>query len=202
VQGNEDFMAEEVIASEVGYRVQPLALVALDATVFNYSYDRLRSQEAPSGPVPIPILVGNSLNGRSRGVELAANVQPMSAWRTHLSYTFLDVSLTRDTDSRDIGGTATEANDPRHLFTLRTSLDLLQRMELDVRWRSIGALPHPRVPGYSEAAARIGWRVTRNFDAALIGEDLLHAQHSEFNPVAAGFEEFQRSVRVALTARF
>jgi hypothetical protein len=37
---------------------------------------------------------------------------------------------------------------------------------------------------------------------ALIGEDLLHAQHPEFNPVAAGFEEFQRSVRVALTARF
>ena len=65
-QGNEDFMAEEVIASEVGYRVQPSAIVALDATVFNHVYDRLRSQEAPAGPVPIPIVVGNSLNGRSR----------------------------------------------------------------------------------------------------------------------------------------
>ena len=202
VQGNDDFRAEKVIASEVGYRLQPSAIVALDATVFNHSYDRLRSQEAPSGPVPIPIVVGNSLNGRSRGVELAANVQPMSAWRTHLSYTFLDVSVTREVDSRDIGGIATEANDPRHLFTFRTSLDLLQRMELDFRWRSIGALRHPSVPGYSEAAARIGWRATQNFEVALIGEDLLHAQHAEFNPVAAGFEEFQRSVRVALTARF
>jgi iron complex outermembrane recepter protein len=201
-EGNKAFEAETVIASEVGYRMQPSTMVALDATVFNHSYDRLRSQEAPSGPVPIPILVGNSLNGRSRGVELAANVQPMSAWRTHVSYTFLDVSLTRDADSRDVGGSATEANDPRHLFALRTSLDLLQRMELDFRWRSIGALPHPHVPGYSEAAARIGWRATQNFDVALIGEDLLHAQHPEFNPVAAGFEEFQRSVRVALTARF
>jgi hypothetical protein len=37
---------------------------------------------------------------------------------------------------------------------------------------------------------------------ALIGEDVLHAQHPEFNPVAAGFEEFQRSVRIALAARF
>jgi iron complex outermembrane receptor protein len=202
VQGNDDFRAEEVLASEVGYRVQPSAFVALDATVFNHSYDRLRSQEAPSGPVPIPILVGNSLNGRSRGVELAANVQPMSAWRTHVSYTFLDVSVTRDADSRDVGGAATEANDPRHLFALRTSLDLPRRMEVDFRWRSIGALPHPHVPAYSEAAARIGWRATRNFEVALIGEDLLHAQHAEFNPVAAGFEEFQRSVRVALTARF
>ena len=202
VQGNDDFRAEEVLASEVGYRVQPSTFVALDATVFNHSYDRLRSQEAPSGPVPIPILVGNSLNGRSRGVELAANVQPMSAWRTHVSYTFLDVAVTRDADSRDVGGAATEANDPRHLFALRTSLDLPRRMEVDFRWRSIGALPHPHVPGYSEAAARIGWRATQNFEVALIGEDLVHAQHAEFNPVAAGFEEFQRSVRVALTARF
>jgi iron complex outermembrane receptor protein len=156
--------------------------VALDATVFNHSYDRLRSQDAPGGPVPIPILVGNSLNGRSRGVELAANVQPLSAWRTHVSYTFLDVSLTRDADSRDIGSATTEANDPRHLFAFRTSLDVSQRMELDFRWRSIGALPHPHVPGYSEAAARIGWRATQHVDVALIGEDLLHAQHPEFNP--------------------
>jgi iron complex outermembrane receptor protein len=135
-------------------------------------------------------------------VELAANVQPMSAWRTHVSYTFLDVSLSKDAGSRDIGGTETEANDPRHLFALRTSLDVSQRWEVDFRWRTIGALPHPHVPGYSEAAARIGWRATQNFEAALIGEDLLHAAHPEFNPVAAGFEEFQRSVRVALTARF
>jgi iron complex outermembrane receptor protein len=202
VQGNEDFQAERVIASEIGYRVQPSTIVALDATVFNHSYDRLRSQEAPSGPVPIPILVGNSLDGRSRGVELAANLQPMVAWRTHVSYTFLDVSVSRDADSRDVGGIAMEANDPRHLFALRTSLDLRQRMELDFRWRSVGALPHPHVPGYSEAAARIGWRATRQVEVALIGEDLLHAQHPEFNPVAAGFEEFQRSLRVALTARF
>ena len=201
-RGNDDFMAETVIASEVGYRVQPSTIMGLDATVFNHSYDRLRSQEAPSGPIPIPILVGNSLNGRSRGVELAANLQPVSAWRTHVSYTFLDVSLTRDPDSRDVGGTATEANDPRHLFSLRTSADLPRRLEVDFRWRSIGALPHPQVPGYSEAAARIGWRATQHVDVALIGEDLLHAQHPEFNPVAAGFEEFQRSVRVALTARF
>jgi iron complex outermembrane recepter protein len=202
VRGNDDFRAERVIASEVGYRVQPSTIVAFDATVFNHAYDRLRSQEAPSGPIPIPILVGNSLDGRSRGVEVAANLQPMAAWRTHVSYTFLDVSVTRDRDSRDVGGIATEANDPRHLLALRTALDLPRRMEVDFRWRTVGTLPHPHVPGYSEAAARIGWRATQHLDVALIGEDLLHAQHPEFNPVAAGFEEFQRSVRVALTARF
>jgi outer membrane receptor protein involved in Fe transport len=77
--------------------------------------------------------VGNSLDGRSRGVEVAANLQPMAAWRTHVSYTFLDVSVTRDRDSRDVGGIATEANDPRHLLALRTALDLPDG------WKSISA---------------------------------------------------------------
>jgi iron complex outermembrane receptor protein len=147
-------------------------------------------------------LVGNTLDGTSRGVELAVNLQPVAAWRTHASYTFLDVSLTKDPGSRDVGGLTTEANDPRHMFALRTAIDLPRHVEVDLRWRSIGELPHPRVPAYSEAAARVGWHVSARLDLAIVGEDLVHAQHPEFNPVAAGFEEFQRSIRAVLTARF
>jgi len=202
VQGNEDFQAETVIASEAGYRVQPAAMLGIDATVFHHVYDRLRSQEAATGPIPIPLTVGNTLDGTSRGVELGVNLQPIAAWRTHASYTFLDVSLTKDPGSRDVGGLTTEANDPRHVFGLRTSIDLPRRVELDLRWRSVGALPHPPVPAYSEAAARLGWRASGHVDLAIVGEDLLHAQHPEFNPVAAGFEEFQRSIRAVITARF
>ena len=202
IVGNDDFKAETVVASEVGYRVQPAAVVSIDATVFNHVYDRLRSQEAQTGPVPIPLVVGNGLHGTSRGLELAVNVQPIAAWRTHVSYTHLNVSLTKDPTSRDVGGLTTEANDPRHLFQLRSSLDLDRRFELDVRWRSVGALPHPAVPAYSEASARLGWHANNRVDLAVVGDDLLHAQHAEFNPVAAGFEEFQRSVRAVLTTRF
>jgi iron complex outermembrane receptor protein len=202
VSGNEDFRAETVVASEVGYRVQPAPLLGIDATVFHHAYDRLRSQEAPAGAVPIPLVVGNTLNGTSQGLELGVNLQPFAAWRSHVAYTFLDVSLARDPGSRDVGGLTTEANDPRHVFTLRTSVDLSPRVELDARWRSIGELPHPRVPAYSEAAARLGWHASAHVDLALVGEDLLHAQHAEFNPVAAGFELFQRSIRAVFTARF
>ena len=202
VTGNEDFEAETVVASEVGYRVQPAPMLGLDATVFHHVYDRLRSQEAPVGAVPIPLVVGNTLHGTSQGLELGVNLQPFSSWRSHLSYTFLDVALARDEGSRDVGGLATEANDPRHVFTVRTSVDLSRRVELDARWRSIGELPLPRVPAYSEAAARLGWHASGHVDLALVGEDLLHPQHAEFNPVAAGFELFQRSIRAVFTARF
>jgi iron complex outermembrane receptor protein len=201
IVGNDDFLAETLIASEVGYRVQPALALSVDATIFNHAYDRLRSQEVPLGPSPIPLVVGNGLNGTSRGLELGINVQPLAAWRTHASYTYLNVSLRKDAASRDAGLTI-EANDPRHLFQLRTSLDLPGRFEVDGRWRSVGALPHPAVPAYSEASARLGWRANKNVDVALVGDDLLHAAHAEFNPVAAGFEQFERSVRAILTTRF
>jgi iron complex outermembrane receptor protein len=202
VTGNDQFRAETVVASEIGYRVQPAPVMAVDATVFHHAYDRLRSQEAPAGAVPIPLVVGNTLNGTSQGLELAISVQPIAAWRTHVAYTFLDVSLSRDPDSRDVGGITAEANDPRHQLAWRTSIDLPRRIELDARWRSVAELPHPRVPAYSEAAVRLGWRASAHVDLALVGEDLLHARHAEFNPVAAGFEQFERSIRAVFTTRY
>jgi iron complex outermembrane receptor protein len=202
VTGNGDFQAETVVASEAGYRVQPIAALALDATVFHNDYDRLRSQEAPTGPVPIPLVVGNTQNATSHGVELAADVQPIAVWRIHASYTFLDLTFSKDPGSRDVGGAATEANDPRHVLTLRSDIDLPRRLELDLRWRSIASLPQPHVPAYSEAGARLGWHASTRLDLALVGQDLLHAHHAEFNPVTAGFEEFERSIRAVITARF
>ena len=202
VTGNKDFQAETVVASEAGYRVQPISALAIDATMFHDNYDRLRSQEAATGLLPIPVTVGNTQNATSNGLELALDLQPIPAWRTHASYTFLDLTFSKEPGSRDIGGSATEANDPRHVLTLRTSADLPHRLEADLRWRSIAALPLPRVPAYSELDARLGWHASRRIDLSLVGQDLRHARHPEFNPVTAGFEEFERAVRAVITARF
>jgi iron complex outermembrane receptor protein len=140
IRGNDDFKAETLVATEVGYRAQPSPLFSADATVFFQSYDRLRSQEAPLGAVPFPLVVGNGLNGTSKGVELGLNVQPIDWWRVHASYTNLHVALSRDPDSRDVGGGASEANDPDHLFSVRTSFNLPRRVELDA-WLRAGERP-------------------------------------------------------------
>ena len=199
--GNDDFQPESLVATEVGYRVQPANIFSADATVFFHNYDRLRSQEAPPDS-PSPIMLGNTLNGSSRGVELALGFQPIDRWNVHASYTRLEVKISRDPDSRDVGGGASEANDPDHMLALRTSVDLPANLEFDARIRSIGALPNPRVPAYSELSLRLGWRPMPRLDLSLIGDDLLHDRHPEFNPTARGFEEFERSIRVRVTIRF
>ena len=202
IVGNKDFLSESLVASEIGYRLQPSAFFSGDATFFIHHYDNLRSQDAQPGASPFPLVIGNSLEGRSRGVELALNVQPVRWWRSHLSYTRLDVSVTKAAGSRDVGGGATEANDPPYIVQFRNSLDLPRHLEADARIRSVAALPNPVVPAFTEMAARLGWRPTLHLELAVEGEDLLHDRHAEFNPVARGFEEFERSVRLMLTTRF
>jgi iron complex outermembrane receptor protein len=201
VQGTHEFEAEKLTATEAGYRVQPLGMLSLDATVFWHDYDDLRSQDAPPGG-GLPLTIGNTLEGRSRGLELGVNVQPVAWWRTHVTYTRLDTDVNRQPGSRDTTGGASEVNDPDHLFGLRTAIDLPRGVEVDAMLRAIGALPDPTVPAYTELTLRAGWRVTPNVELSLVGDDLFHDRHPEGGPPTPGRVEFERSLRVGLALRF
>jgi iron complex outermembrane recepter protein len=200
VRGTDTFRSEEMTGWEVGYRARPFGPMSVDATVFTQDYDRLRSQEAPLTGI-VPVTVGNTLEGRSRGIELGVTVQPDPLWRLHTSYTRLDTKITRAQGSRDVSGGVNETNDPRHLFSFRTAVDLPRNVEIDAWVRAIGALPNPHVPAYTELNGRIGWRPSARLELALIGQDLLHAQHPEFGTPVPRRIEFERSVRVLLTLR-
>jgi iron complex outermembrane receptor protein len=199
VRGSDDFQPESLVAGEVGYRIQPSPLFSFDATVFRHRISDLRSQELPqTGP---PVIVGNTLEGDVRGVEIGVNVQPLSRWRAHVGYTRLDTEIRRTPGSRDIGGGATEANDPDQFVGLRTSLDLPHGIEIDVMLRAVAALPNPAVPSYTEVDLRGGWWVTPRTELWVVGQDLLHDRHPEFGAALPTRVEFERSLRLGLTFR-
>ncbi len=200
IRGNDDFLAESLVATEIGYRVRPSTVVSVDATVFAHRYRNLRSQDAPPSGIR-PLILGNSLEGQSHGVELALNVQPLTWWRTHLGYTWLNSSIERAPGSRDVGGGLSEMNDPDHLFGIRTSLDLPANVEVDAALRAVAALPTPHVPAYAELNLRVGWRTTPRAELFLAGQDLLHRAHPEFGPSTPARVEFERSLRAGVTFR-
>jgi iron complex outermembrane receptor protein len=197
-RGDRAFESEELVAAELGYRVQPTGFMSIDVTVFSHHIDHLRSQEAGVG-APIPIVVGNTLNGIANGIETAVTLQPAAWWRMHVAYTGQDVSIARDRDSRDVAGGSSEANDPPHQFAMRQSFDLPHGVQADARLRHIASLPNPVVPSYTELSARLAWRQGTRLEVAITGDDLLHTRHAEFNPTANGYEEFERSVRGTVT---
>jgi iron complex outermembrane receptor protein len=201
LRGTHEFRAEKLTATEVGYRIQPAVRVSFEATGFWHDYRDLRSQDAPAAGV-IPLTIGNTLEGTSRGLELAVNVQPFAWWQTHAGYTWLATDVRRAPGSRDTSGGTAEANDPDYLFGLRSSVDLPHRVEVDAVFRAVGALSTPAVPGYSELTLRAGWHVTPQVELSVTGEDLLHGRHPEAGPPTPARVEFERSVRGGLTLRF
>ena len=193
--GSEDFEAEEVVAFEAGYRVRPISILSIDAAAFSNRYDQLRSTELTFVPQPL-IVLQNRLNGRTRGLEVASTVQPVPAWRVHGSYAYLHKVLTFDPGSRDVYGGAVEGNDPSHLLSVRSSVDLPRHTSLDVYFRRIGARPEPFTSAYSELDFRLGWRARPGWALSIVGQNLLHARHSELLPLNAPHYDFRRGVFV------
>ena len=140
------------------------------------------------------------LNALTRGVEFTTSVQVAPWWQAHGSYAYHWKEFTFDPGSRDPTGGASEANDPNHLFKLRSYMNA-GPFEFDVFLRAVGALPQPAVDAYSEMDARLGWRVRPGWDLALIGTNLLSPRHLEFRAGTAP-ELYERAVSVRSTWRF
>ena len=193
--GSEDFGAEEIVAYEAGYRVRPFSLLSLDVAGFSNRYDNLRSTELTFTPLPL-IVLDNMLNARTSGVEVAGTLQPVTAVRVHGSYAYFHKVLSFDPGSRDVYHGAVEGDDPSHLLSLRSSVDLPGHLAFDAFFRRTSVRPDPVVPAYSELDLRLGWTPQSGWDLSLVGQNLLHAHHSEFLPLNAPHYDFRRGLFV------
>lgn len=193
--GSEDFEAEEVVAYEAGYRVRPIPQLMLDVATFVNRYDRLRSTEAMFTP-QLLIVLDNLLNARTSGIELAGTVQLMPSWRVHGSYAYLHKHLSFDPGSRDVYHGAVEGNDAPDLLSLQSALDLPGHTAFDAFLRHVDTRPDPVVPAYSELDLRFGWTPRAGWELSVVGQNLLHAHHSELLPPNAPHYDFRRGVFV------
>ena len=180
LSGTEDFDAESVVAYEAGYRARPHARVSTDVAVFVNQYDSLRSQELRFVPAP-RVFLENWLNARTGGVEVGATVQAAGNWQLHGSYAWLKKTLSFDEGSTDPTGGVFEANDPSHMASLRSQLDLPRGFTFDAFLRYVDERPSPRVPAYGELDLRLGWQARPNWELSIVGQNLLHDHHQEFN---------------------
>jgi len=201
ISGSEDFDSESVVAYEAGYRVQPHPKMAFDLAVYANRYDDLRSQELPAAPGN-PVLLRNLLNAFTTGIETSGTFQAAANWRVHGSYAYLYQDFSADPASTDSSNGMFEANDPSHMFKLRSYLDLPRGFQFDGSFRAVSSRPAPEVPAYAELDLRLGWIVRPGWELSLVGQNLLNDRHAElFSPGAPRYE-FERAVHVRSTWRF
>ncbi len=159
------------------------------ATFYNRN-DHLRSIEMVNPPAPFPIVLGNGLEGKAYGAELAADYRLTGAWRLRAGYTEMRIRTEPKPGSTD---TTRTSSDPDRQLSLRASLDLPAQLKLDADARYVGEIKNQQIPAYGELDLRAAWQPVAALELSLVGQNLLHRQHVEFGAPASR-HEIQRGV--------
>lgn len=191
--GGPDFKPERSLSYELGYRTHAHDKVSLSASTFYNDYSRLRSLEQINPPNPLPVVIGNGLEGASYGVELTADYQINNWWRVRGGYTEMRIHIRPEATSTDRTNGAGESHDPNRHFTLRSSLEPISRLQIDSTFRFVSEIVNQRLPGYAELDLRLAWQPKRSLEFSIAGQNLLHDRHAEFGS-PENRQEIARSV--------
>jgi iron complex outermembrane receptor protein len=195
--GNSDFRSEKVTAYELGAKLQPTPKTSLAINTYYNDYDDLHSIEV-TPVVFLPLRWGNLLQGHSYGIEAWGDYQLAPWWRLSAAVSYLDETFKFKPGSSGLLGVSQVANDPKYQASLKSAVDLGERLTLDAALRYVSALPDPRIPDYVELNGRLAWNVTDQLQLALSGRNLLHARHREYEDGG----QIPRSVFVDVQWRF
>jgi iron complex outermembrane receptor protein len=205
--GNPDFRSEKLVAFEIGHRATFGQRFSTSIATFFNDYDDLRS----TGITPdtlLPFVFNNDLVGKTWGLEFSGNLQVTDMWSLRAGYNLLEEDLRVRSGRVDISNARNETADPEQQVTLRSSLRLPGRIELDAALRWVDILqnnngPDPgTVPHYLELDARLGWQATRNLEFSLVGRNLLDDRHPEYGFPSPARTEAERSIHGKLAWRY
>lgn len=213
IWGLSNYKSEDLMAYEIGHRLKAIDTFSLDTTAFYYHYDNLSTYEmGESYPildnnppyVVQPLFVGNRMAADTWGAELSANWQALPIMRFIASYTFYEARLTIEESPTIAGAIYTSDDSPKHQASLRTSIDMPFNTECDIWVRYVDDILDGVIDNYTEMDIRLGWKVSRNVELSLSGQNLLHKSHPEYeeNYVLNESAEVPRSVYGKVTLRF
>jgi iron complex outermembrane receptor protein len=185
LKGSSSFISESVVARELGYRAEFGPKVAMSISAFYNDYNDVRSTTVTPGTV-LPFFFQNNLQGEAHGVELSIDYRASDWWRLHAGYDPLKENIRLKPGQHDINDARNETADPSQRWTLRSSMDLPHRVELDAALRRTSARNINSGPtigvvsGYNELNVRLGWYATQRLELSVVGQNLLHNHHVEY----------------------
>jgi iron complex outermembrane receptor protein len=203
LNGSPNFISETVIAYELGYRAQLGDNVTTSLSTYYNDYDNIRSTTPGTPGFPnfgFPLVFQNNLEGETYGLESSTSYQVLDWWRLHGGYDLLEEHLRVKPGQVDFNDAHNETADPENQFSLRSSMDLPQNMELDAALRWVDKIyinngpTLGKVPSYYELDIRLGWNPTKRLEFSIVGQNLLHNHHAEYGFPGPTQEEIERSV--------
>jgi iron complex outermembrane receptor protein len=189
---NDTFESERADVVQLGYRgrVAPGATISLAA--FHHEFRDLRSV----GPGEGALVISNGAKGRITGIEGWGDWRVTRDWRLVGGFTLMHTHATLEPGQMNLTDPPL-GNNPDRTAILRSLWNISDRHELDLTWRYMGPLSEPNVPGYAVLDARLGWRVSRAFEVALVVNNAFDKEHVEFG--GSGVDQLGRAWLVKAT---
>ncbi len=188
VFGSDDYESEELLAKELGYRVQLGRSLSLDMSVFHNEYDKLQTQETgailPVGdPIEyliLPAELANGMEGDTWGGSFVAKWQLHRNWRLQFQYAYLDFDLRLKPGSLNVNDLNIAGNSPEHQAAVHSFIELPWNMHLYTGVRYVDELPSFGIPDRVSVDASLGWRASDNLRLSLTVRDVTDDTHLEF----------------------
>jgi iron complex outermembrane recepter protein len=188
VSGNDEFEAEELVATKVGYRIAAADDLSFDVSVFHHDYDRLQTQEVadpilvgdPLQYVLLPITLDNNMKGDATGGTVVANWQPVGRLRLEFQYSYLDLDLELRPGSTDGSSTAIAGNSPEHQAALHSWLELPHDVDVYAGVRYVDELPSLGVRDRTALDLSVGWQPVESLRLSLTVRNLNDDTHLQF----------------------
>lgn len=183
-----DFRSETLWAYELGYRAQPFPKASVSIQVFYNRYDDLRVEDPTfrGGAEVLPFTLRNGARGDTYGLEAWGAYGVASWWRLKGGVSTLHKHFEVKPGHDDFMNLQVAGTDPTYQAQLRSEMNLGPRLELDLALRRVGEVSHAgfaavTAPAYTEADARIGWRLGDRLELSLDGFNLLNDHHLEID---------------------
>ncbi len=210
VLGDTSYGSEDLVAYELGYRLQTTRRFSIDLATFYNDYRHLATSEPgipffETDPAPahlvIPTYFSNTMHGGTYGAEISSNWNVTSHWRLIPSYSWLKFDLRLAPGSHDTTSLADAGESPQHQFQIRSNLDISKRLQFDSALYYVSSLPTVDVSAYARVDARLGFRPRKDLEISLAGQNLQGGRHVEFVSTEGPYTRaaISRSVFVKLT---
>lgn len=191
LSGDDAFESEDLLAYELGYRLQMTKNAALDVSLFYHDYDHLRTLELRTpyfsiDPLPLhvvaPFNIENNASAQAYGVEVGLDWKPIPQLRTRLAYTWSELAADVHPETFDPITVTLEDDTPEQQVYLQAMWDIAAHWELDAVLRYVDPLPAYNVDDYLTGDLRLAWKPRENLEFSLVGQNLFQPDHEEFAP--------------------
>jgi iron complex outermembrane receptor protein len=202
-----EYKSEDLLATELGYRVRATDTLAFDIALFYNRYCDLRTLEpgppfVENGVTVVPIEALNDGKATTYGFEIAADWTPKTWWQARAGYSYLQIDL--DVPDTDPVTEQFSGDTPENQFFLQNRFNLPRNVEFDTTLRYVDALEGIGIDSYVEFDARIAWRPTEDLELSLVGRNLFDSEHLEFAPTFVNYvpTAVEREIYGKVTWRF